>query len=147
MPVKVDMQRRRKVWDYKAQHPEQTSVEIAARLGLPERTVRADVCAAEAAANEAAASAIRAGILTRNFQLIEAHMPLALQGKVRNTEAVLACHKELRELFGIDAPKEARLTVDIRQMAERMAPLYGLSVAEVIAEAEHILQAAQEVAS
>ena len=41
-----------------------------------------------------------------------------------------------RELFGIDAPKESRLTVEIRQMAERMAPMYGLTADEVVAEAE-----------
>jgi hypothetical protein len=147
MPIKTDMQRRRKVWDFKAQHPELSGDEIAARLNLAPRTVYKDIEAAEIATNDRAVAGIRAAILTRNFQLIEANMPFALLGKVRNTEAVLACHKELRELFGIDAPKEARLTVDIRQMAERMAPLYGLSVDEVVAEAENILRASQEVGS
>lgn len=147
MPRHTDMERRRQVWDYKAMHPDLRSTEIADRLNLNERTVRRDIEAAELSANESSVSAIRAGILTRNFQLIEANMPFALLGKVRNAEAVLACHRELRELFGIDAPKEARLTVDIRQMAERMAPMYGLTADEVVAEAERILRDSQGVAS
>lgn len=147
MGKQIDMERRRKVWDYKAQHPELSGDEIAGRLKLTARTVYRDIAAAELSANELALSAIRAGILTRTFQLIEAHMPLALQGKVRNAEAVLACHKELRELFGIDAPKESRLTVEIRQMAERMAPMYGLTADEVVAEAERILRDSQAVST
>lgn len=145
MPRPTDMERRRTVWDYKAQHPELSGAEIAVRLSLATRTVERDIAAAELAANKTAQSAIRAGILTRNFQIIEANMPFALLGKVRNAEAVLACHKELRELFGIDAPKESRLTVEIRQIAERMAPIYGLTADEVVAEAERILRDSQGV--
>ena len=145
MPIPVNMERRRRVWNYKAQHPDATSAEIGAALGVPERTVRMDITAAELAVNETASDALRAGILSRTMQAISALWPGVEKGNVRSVEGLLACHKELRDMFGLDAPKEARLTVEIRQMAERMAPLYGLSADEVVAEAERILRDTQGV--
>lgn len=107
MPKKVDWERRRRVWDYKVQHPDLSGDEIAARLGLVPRTVYKDIEAAETSVNERAAAALRASILSRNAQLIESNLPYALQGKTRNAEIVLACHKEQRELLGIDQPTQS----------------------------------------
>ena len=112
MGKQVDMVRRRKVWDFKVRHPDATSDEIGAALGIDPRTVRKDITAAETAVNERAASALRASILSRNAQLIEAHMTHALQGKTRNAEVVLSCHKEIRELFGIDQPVQTKVEMN-----------------------------------
>jgi nucleotide-binding universal stress UspA family protein len=143
MGKRVDMERRRRVWDEKARNPNLTGDEIAARLGLPERTVRRDIKAAELAVNEMAADCVRAAIVERNGQIIAAHLPLALAGKTRNAEIVFAAHKELRELFGVDEPVRREVTVEVRERARQLADEFGLSVDDVLAEADLILRAAR----
>jgi len=123
MAKQTDMVRRRAVWDEKARNPHLTSAEIAERLGMSDRTVRADIVAAERATNEAAATSVRAAIFERNAQIIAAHMPLALSGKTRNAEVVFTAHKELRDLFGLDSPRK----FDIRHIVEQTAEEFGLT--------------------
>jgi hypothetical protein len=110
MGKQVDMERRRRVWNYVTAHPHLTSIEIAAALGLNERTVRRDIESAETTVNERAADAMRASIVERDLQLIEAHMPKALEGKTFNTQAIMSIHQELRALFGLDLPVEQKIS-------------------------------------
>lgn len=141
----VDMERRRKVWDYATQHPDLSGDEIAIALNLRPRTVYADVAAAETTVNERAASAMRAAIVSRNLQMIEGLLPKALAGNVRSVEGVLACHDEIRKLYGLDAPKEARLTIELREAVERIAPLYGLETSDLFEDIRQHLHDTQAI--
>lgn len=143
MPKPVDMERRRLVWDYATQHPDLSGDEIALALNLAPRTVYKDIAAAEITVNERAASAMRAAIVSRNLQMIEGLLPKALTGNVRSVEGVLACHDEIRKLYGLDAPKEARLTIELREAVERIAPLYGVDTDELFADIEQHLKDTQ----
>lgn len=139
----VDMTRRRAVWDYSTQHPDLTSIEIANALDLNERTVRRDLVAVQQSVNERSASAMRAAIVSRNLRMIEGLLPKALAGNVRSVEGVLACHDEIRKLYGLDAVKESRITIELREAVDRIAPLYGVDTNELFADIEQHLKDTQ----
>lgn len=145
MPKPVDMERRRKVWDYATQHPDLSGDEIALALDLRPRTVYFDIAAAETTVNDRAAAAMRAAIVSRTLRMIEALWPKVMQGNVRSVEGVLACHDEIRKLYGLDAPKEARLTIELREAVERIAPLYGLETGELFDDIEQHLRDTQAI--
>jgi hypothetical protein len=60
-----------------------------------------------------------------------------LQGNERAAAIVLKAVADIRSLLGLDAP--ARVEVDIRSEAVRIAKELGLDPAEVLREAEAIL--------
>ena len=115
---KLDWERRRSVWNEKALHPNLTSIEIAERLNLSERTVRADILAAERTVNESAAESVRAILIEQTMRIIAAHLPGALNGIKANADAVATYHKQLRDLFGLDSPAKVNVSVLVKQAAD-----------------------------
>lgn len=139
MGIKTDWERRRRVWDYATHHPDATSIEIAAALGLNDRTVRSDIAAAQRTVNDRARSAVQAAMISRTSQMIDVHLALALAGRTRSAEIVLACHREIRDIYGLDAPQKLDVAFD-RAQAQVIAEQVGIPVEELLDRANRIME-------
>lgn len=64
----------------------------------------------------------------------------ARKGDVAKIDRVLKIMQRRADLLGLDAPKRVDATIEVRQEAERLALETGLSVEEILAEAECIVR-------
>lgn len=64
----------------------------------------------------------------------------ASRGDVVKLDRVLRIMQRRADLLGLDAPKRVDATIEVRQEAERLARETGLSVEEILAEAERIVR-------
>lgn len=66
--------------------------------------------------------------------------PEARKGNVAKIDRVLRIMQRRADLLGLDAPKRVDATISVRDEAERLARETGLSVVEILAEAERIVR-------
>lgn len=131
------------VLTYAAEHPRAGERVIGAALGIPRGTVHEDLTRARKLTIERAADDYRAVMIARNETLIAALMPKALAGSPRHAETILLADKRTAELIGLDAPRQVKIAHEMKERAQRLAAEFGLDVADVLAEADAILQLAE----
>lgn len=119
-----------------------TYQEIADELGYanPSGPFKAITKALKALIQEPT-DALRRMELERLDLILKSLMPALLKGSPRHAEVALKAMDRRAALLGLDAPKvtEDHRHVTVRVMAEQIARDLGLSVDEVIAEANTIL--------
>ena len=120
-------------------------VQIAKQLGVSQPTIHRDVKAIEERWREQAAADIAAAKgqdLQRIERLIAALWPDAINGKWLAVDRITALLSRKAAMLGYDAPKkvEGKFDIETRRAAERVAAELGLSVDEVLDEAERILK-------
>jgi hypothetical protein len=127
------------VLTYAASHPRATERQMAAAFGLPKTTLHRYLSDGRRQTVERAADDYRAVMIARNETLIAALMPKALAGSFKHAEVILAADKRTAELMGLDAERKTTVRHVIEQMAKTLPSLDGVSVEDVIAEAERII--------
>lgn len=120
-------------------------VQIAKQLGVSQPTIHRDVKAIEERWRDQAAADIAAAKgqdLQRIERLIAALWGDAIAGKWLAVDRITALLSRKAAMLGYDAPKrvEGKFDIETRRAAERVAAELGLSVDEVLDEAERILK-------
>lgn len=120
-------------------------VQIAKQLGVSQPTIHRDVKAIEERWREQAAADIataKGQDLQRIERLIAALWGDAIAGKWLAVDRITALLSRKAAMLGYDAPKrvEGKFDIETRRAAERVAAELGLSVDEVLDEAERILK-------
>lgn len=123
-----------------------TFSQIGEHIGMSHMAAFRDYKSAISETVGRAAEDYRAVMIARNERLVAALMPKALAGSPRHCEVILAADKRTAELLGLDAPRKVEHLIN-REYASQLAAEYGLTVDEVLEEAERILKHAAEVAA
>lgn len=120
-------------------------VQIAKQLGVSQPTIHRDVKAIEERWRDQAAADIataKGRALSQIHRMIAALWPKALQGDEGAINQIRQLLQREAAMLGYDAPKrvEGKFDIETRRAAERVAAELGLSVDEVLDEAERILK-------
>jgi hypothetical protein len=122
---------------------DQTS--IAKQLNCAQATVSRDIKAIEAQWRIDASADIseaKGHDLNRLNRLIAAVWPAAVKGEIAAVAEVRNLIKRRAEIFGYDAPKkiESKYTIEVQRAAQVLATELGMSVEEVLDEADRVLR-------
>lgn len=121
---------------------------IAEQVGVDRSTISRDIKAIEADWQASAVQDIAAAKgkdLERTERLIAALWNDARNGKWLATDRVLALMQHRAKLLGLEAPQRREDThrIEVTQIVQGIAESSGLDAAEILAEAERIVRAAQ----
>lgn len=119
--------------------------QLAALVNVNQSTISRDIKAIKAEWKRQAIVAIdeaKTIDLMRIDEALRAVMPLVRKGDMAAVDRMTGLLKRRADIFGYDAPKrvEGKFDIETRRAAEQVAAELGLSVDEVLEEAERILK-------
>ena len=123
----------------KALDPTLTLRQLGREFGVSHETVRKDIAYARDRLLAESAATMRLVIVQQYFELLRAHMPMAVAGDHKSANVCIAANKEIASLLGLNAVTKQSVSVEIRKLIEALPPVPGLSVDDAVAEAERIL--------
>lgn len=123
----------------KALDPTLTLRQLGREFGVSGDTVRRDLAEARDRLLSESTASLRMVVVQQYYELMRAHMPMAVAGDHKSASVCIAANKAIASLLGLNAVTKQSVSVEIRKLIEALPPVPGLSVDDAVAEAERIL--------